>query len=160
MRQGHFYSGEKVTGDYHVPMNTVTFGALVSPIIDITLHDEHGIGSAGGYHRPSPLTHVTDRGGNGRKQYPVVRSWNGWGTLAHGMFQDPVWASGTLVQVQDPEPRYASSGGSGHSRGGGDSRMAAQEQFGFVWNGEVGTRGANASILTRMSEQDEFAWFA
>jgi hypothetical protein len=29
-------------------MNTVTFGALVSPIIDITLHeDEHGIGSAG-----------------------------------------------------------------------------------------------------------------
>jgi hypothetical protein len=38
--------------------------------------------------------------------------------------------------------------------------MAAQEQFGFVWNGEEGTRGANASILTRMSEQHEFAWFA
>jgi hypothetical protein len=153
-----FVLGKKVTGDYHVPMNTVTFGALVSPIID-TLDYEHVSGPAGD-HRPLPLSHVTDRGGNGRKEYTVVRSWNGWGTLAHEMFQDPVWASGTLVQVRDPEQRYA-SGGRNSSRGrGGDSRMVAQEQFGFVWDGEQGARGANASILTRMSEQDEFAWFA
>jgi hypothetical protein len=151
-----FVLGKKATGDCHVPMNTVTFGALVSPIID-TLDNDNGSAD----HRPLPLSHVTDRGGNGRKQYSVVRSWNGWGTLAHGMFQDPVWASGTLVQVRDPEQRYAS--GDSNSRGV-DSRMVAQEQFGFVWDGEwdgeQGTRGANASILTRMSEQDEFAWFA
>jgi hypothetical protein len=144
-----FVLGKKVTGDYHVPMKTITFGALVSPIIDL---DEPGGGD-----RPS-LSHVTDRGGNGRKEYTVVRSWNGWGTLAFPMFENPKWASGTLVQVRDPDQRYAlDQRYAGRGGASGDSRMA-QEQFGFAW--DEGERGTNTSILTRMSEQEDFAWFA
>jgi hypothetical protein len=138
-----FVLGKKVTGDYHVPMNTITFGALVSPIIVLD--------KPGGGDRPS-LSHVTDRGGTGRKEYTVVRSWNGWGTVAHPLFENPKWASGKLIQVRDPDQIYARRGGAS-----GDSRMA-QEQFGFAW--DEGSEGTNTSILTRMSEQEDFAWFA
>jgi len=128
-----FVVGRKVTGDYHVPMRCITFGALVHPTLPLQ----------------NPPATATDRG-HGEHEYFVKNAWAGWGTMAFPGFQRPVWANGTLVQV---EPRSASI-----RNGRGNEAQSGIDQFGFIW--ESDHRGEETSILTRMTEQDEFPWFS
>uniref|UniRef100_A0A7S4HV70 Uncharacterized protein n=1 Tax=Odontella aurita TaxID=265563 RepID=A0A7S4HV70_9STRA len=125
-----FVLGRKVTGDYHVPMQRVTFGALVHP----QLNSEN-----------APPHAVTDKGGDGI-EYKVVNSWAGWGTLAYPGFLLPTWAIGTLVQVEHPNRQHCKI--NGHT----------PQKFGFMWESD-GTGTHETTILSRMPEQDEFPWF-
>ena len=127
-----FVVGRKVTGDYHVPMRCTTFGALVHPTLPLQ----------------NPPATATDRG-HGQHIYSVKTAWAGWGTLAFPGFRLPQWANGTLVQV---EPRSAPT------HNGHDEAPSGVDQFGFIW--ESDHRGEETSILTRLTEQDEFPWFS
>lgn len=127
-----FVVGRKVTGDYHVTMRCTTFGALVHPTFAL--------------HNP-PAT-ATDQG-HGQHEYSVKNARAGWGTMTFPGFQRPMWANGTLVQA---EPRSASI------RNGQDDAQSGFDLFGFIW--ESDHRGEETSILTRMTEQDEFPWFS
>jgi hypothetical protein len=142
-----FVVGRKVTGDMHVPMRQLTFGAVVHPVLSLLAQD----GAAA-----PRIDEVRDRGG-AQRMHRVIRSWSGWGTLAYPRFDSPSWARGMLVQVGAERADHA--GGSSHSQVG---LGAGQEDlFGFVWS-RGGDSGAmdNTSIFRRLPSQDEFPWFA
>lgn len=126
--------GRKVTGDIHVPMRQLTFGAIVHPSLNLA--------ACVGDDCPSK---VRDRG-SGREEYSVVRHWDGWGTLAFPFFNDPGWAPGALLQVvsleKDRNDKKEMEKGNHH-------------RFGFLWKGD----NDEVSILKRMTEQDLFQWF-
>ena len=123
--------GRKVTGDIHVPMRQLTFGALVHPTIPLR-------SSA----TVCPTT-VKDRGGK-EEEYNVLRHWDGWGTLAYEHFQNPSWASGCLLQVARSNQR----------------EKGAPHRFGFLWKEADDGQPHAVSILERMPEQDMFQWFS
>ena len=123
--------GRKVTGDIHVPMRQLTFGALVHPTIPLR-------SSA----TVCPTT-VKDRGGK-EEEYNVIRHWDGWGTLAYEHFQNPSWASGCLLQVARSNQR----------------EKGAPHRFGFLWKEADDGQPHAVSILERMPEQDMFQWFS
>ena len=123
--------GRKVTGDIHVPMRQLTFGALVHPTIPLR-------SSA----TVCPIT-VKDRGGK-EEEYNVIRHWDGWGTLAYEHFQNPSWASGCLLQVARSNQR----------------EKGAPHRFGFLWKEADDGQPHAVSILERMPEQDMFQWFS
>ena len=124
--------GRKVTGDIHVPMRQLTFGALVHPAIPLR-------SSA----TVCPTT-VKDRGGK-EEEYNVLRHWDGWGTLAYQHFQNPSWASGCLLQV---------------ARSNQLETAGTPNCFGFLWKEDDDGRPHAVSILERMPEQDMFQWFS
>ena len=77
-----FVCARKVTGDVHVPMGSLSFSALVSPLL------------------PTPASQrdtITDR--STQRVRLVSRRWMGWCTLAHIGFRYPSWTKGQLVQV-------------------------------------------------------------
>jgi len=124
-----FILGRKVTGDCHVPMRQLTFGALVHPQISLEGRDA----------RPSS---VVDRGGQ-KERFDVLRGWDGWGTLAYENFQNPGWAPGTLLQVAGMV--------------GAAQESSENHKFAFRWDN--GDESGTTSVLTRLKEQDIFQWF-
>ena len=81
-----FVAGRKICGDVHVPMRTLTWAALVHPQPPASIDD-------------LSVRHVCERGVPG-KQYRVIRSFPGWGTLAAVGFRSPSWNRGLLVQIE------------------------------------------------------------
>lgn len=118
--KGHaiFLLGRKVTGDYHVTCDRLTFCALVSPQI-------------GDDNEFSDMTKIRDRGDDGCGQtYPVLRRFFGFGTLAFPGFVRPSWDEGRLAQIrskeedEDVDPSFAFVfGRNARSGGGGDGVM-------------------------------------
>lgn len=89
--------GRKVTGDYHVTCDRLTFCALVS----------HQVSQKDSF---AKITMVRDRGDDGHgKTYPVLRRFIGCGTLAFPGFTSPHWDEGRLVQIEceDRSPSFA-----------------------------------------------------
>ena len=91
--------GRKVTGDYHVTCDRLTFCALVSHRRSETSEDKF-----------RKITMVRDRGDDGHgKTYPVIRRFMGCGTLSFPGFHSPSWDEGRLVQIESDErsPSFA-----------------------------------------------------
>ncbi len=152
-----FVIGRKVTGDVHVPMRQLTFGAVVHPPISLLAAD--------GGTAPS-ISEVRDRG-EGQSKHRVIRSWSGWGTLAYPRFSSPSWARGMLVQVDEPDPAQRAITGR-HVGAGGRNELSAdsvgagpEDLFGFVWSRDGDFSSVDdTSIFRRLRSQDEFPWFS
>ena len=137
-----FVVGRKITGDVHVPMRQLTFGAIVHPALILPGADGE---------KPN-IGVVRDRGGM-NQNHQVTHSWSGWGTLAYPRFESPSWSRGMLVQVERS------------TNGAGSSGQEKDDSFGFVWSrertGDGGTELAyHTSIFRRLKSQDKFPWFS
>lgn len=90
-----FVIGRKVTGDFHVPMKQLSFGALLFPRLEETTTEN----------RP---TRFRDQASSATEAYSITQSWYGWGTLAHPLFVKPLWSRGIFVTAvsSSEEPQF------------------------------------------------------
>lgn len=90
-----FVCARKITGDFHVPMGSMSFGALVSPALRFPT-SMHGLDTDRRTKRVG-LDTVTDR--STKRVRRVSRHWLGWRTLAYPGFRSPQWTGGLFVQI-------------------------------------------------------------
>jgi len=133
-----FVLGKKVTGDYHVTCDRLTFGALVSPQIEEK--QQH-----------NTFSRIRDRGDDGcGKTYPVLRRFFGFGTLSFPGFHSPHWDEGTLVQIDPRDDSHKS--------------QKTCPSFAFVWGRndqpEDEENVAEATVLRWVKDQDLFPFFS